>query len=119
MKIGTTNGAPTGEDKALLDLAAKAAMLQLKWSASQGFGEYGGIKTWNPLEDDGDALRLANRLNIPISSAEAVSGDGSVFLGYVEAGGVREDYRGNIEARHSATRRAIVRAAADIGRKQA
>ena len=118
MKIGTTNRAPTGEDKDLLGLAIKAAGLTLRWSAVDGFSEYGGIKPWNPLEDDGDALRLANLLNIPIEGTEAVNGDNTVFCGYVDAGGCREEYRGNVASRHSATRRAIVRAAAEIGKQQ-
>lgn len=74
---------------------------------------------WNPLTDDGDALRLAVKLNLRISiEAERAGGitvewnsdgDGSALSDveeYAPIGG--DDY--------AATRRAIVRAAAEIGK---
>lgn len=53
-------------DKELLELAAKAAGIKptinaVGWPAwTTGHGS--GCFAWNPLEDDGDALRLAVRL---------------------------------------------------------
>lgn len=67
--------------------------------------------TWNPLKDDGDALRLAVRLHLDIEFwrgfCEVVVSDGDVdFL-------ASEMYSDDMLA---ATRRAIVRAAAEIGK---
>lgn len=76
---------------------------------------------WNPLDDDGDALRLGMSLNIDVqfntdedeqttsaiapSPERPMSGEGWSFT---------EGWRGD---KGSATRRAIVRAAAEIGKK--
>jgi len=62
---------------------------------------------WNPLIDDGDALRLAVKLNIPFHSNPVWS---EVFGG---VGGIVEQNNGDP---YAATRRAIVRAAAKIGK---
>jgi len=61
---------------------------------------------WNPLTDDGDALRLAVRLNIPVFPYEDETSTGTV--------GVVAKNFGSKEAN---TRRAIVMAAAEIGRQ--
>jgi len=93
-------------DKELLELAAKAAgmdglglfwneRLKCLWDA-EGF-------TFDPLEDDGDALRLAVKLVLGIRF-------------YIDGVGVGESYEMNNADPHAATRRAIVRAAAEIGR---
>lgn len=77
-------------DKELLELAAKAA-----------FGEFGKQIVeggWNPLTDDGDALRLA------------VKCLGVYMLKYSS-----EDWEYCKQDGYAATRRAIVRAAAAIG----
>lgn len=52
----------------LLTLAAKAADLtpKLKYSAKGGFTFYDPPVSWNPLADDGDALRLAVKLGMSI-----------------------------------------------------
>jgi len=69
---------------------------------------------WNPLDDDGDALRLAVKLNIDVFF------HASRVEGHVAGGRIppvraieREDYG---DDPLTATRRAIVRAAAEIGR---
>lgn len=82
-------------DRELLELAAKAAGLPwYQWVIE-------GDDSWNPLTDDGDALRLAVHLGLL---------GGHEFEHYR----AREVMNGNgIE---TATRRAIVRAAAEIGR---
>jgi hypothetical protein len=57
---------------------------------------------WNPLNNDGDALRLAVKLRINVTPEY-------LFTGPWEDGGkLRDPY--------AATRRAIVRAAAEIGK---
>jgi hypothetical protein len=90
----------------LLELAAKAAGLSF-WQEN----------SWNPLDDDGDALRLAVKLNIDVffhaSRVEShVAGGRIPPVRAIE----REDYGDDPLA---ATRRAIVRAAAEIGRNMA
>lgn len=67
--------------------------------------------SWNPLNDDGDALRLAIQLNILVNpdgnSVEVINDDGySVAYNYADFGSKAE-----------AVRRAIVQAAAEIGKK--
>lgn len=86
-------------DRELLELAAKAI-------GGVAFESLGGwalakssmSKLWNPLEDDGDALRLAVKLgdDIQVMKNKAIYSDSELC---------------------AATRRAIVRAAAEIGRK--
>ena len=95
-------------DRELLELAAKAAgMTLLDRPAVHSFGHglmtTGGV--WSPLTDDGDALRLAVKLRLIVEPGRAwVSKYGPM---------VGEDV---LPCPYAATRRAIVRAAADIGR---
>ena len=111
-------------DRELLELAAKAAGIEIAWhkwvidpKATGGccFALVGTYTYWNPLTDDGDALRLAVKLrqmhiDIDIESTAAyrndVHGIPRQFAG--------EPHNGDPLA---ATRRAIVRAAAEIGRQ--
>lgn len=104
-------------DRELLEKAAKAAGLDFRWEAGfpgemeeptvfdeEGFGDY-----WNPLVEDGDALRLSVSLEIAVD----------YFLIDVYA---RNDMSEPVtelygEDRFAATRRAIVRAAAAMGEK--
>lgn len=113
-------------DKELLELAAKAYgfgdKFWLMWTETEypkNSGRYGAFwncyghgdtaQLWNPLTDDGDALRLAVKLEINIAMyAQRV-----------------KTYVDNLPRAHqeefgtdpcAATRRAIVRAAAEIGR---
>lgn len=70
---------------------------------------------WNPLEDDGDALRLAVKLGLCVAIFPK---DHETMVGYPKG----EHDGGNIIESHNsdpfaATRRAIVMAAAEIGRK--
>ena len=93
-------------DRELLELAAKAAELT-NWKFYEehpfdgyprhSFGMRLGVNRWNPLTDDGDALRLAVDLKIIKNSHQWL-----------------DEF-----ANHAATRRAIVRAAAEIGRSMA
>ncbi|MBO2889549.1 MULTISPECIES: hypothetical protein [Pseudomonas] len=108
-------------DQQLLDLAAKAAMragLKLECpdeldgvyvSRCSGRNGY----TWNPLEDDGDALRLAMKLGICIQFIPECD----TACAYQERSTTGEPFNvhvaglGDIE-----TRRVIAQAAAEIGK---
>src|SRR5690554_3623506 len=97
-------------DRELLELAAKAA----GYNAFPGHAAQMMDSGWNPLEDDGDALRLAVTLGliVDIGLDEHVTAvDYTTPL--AEDGFVLE---GHFPDRCAATRRAIVRAAAEIGR---
>lgn len=94
-------------DRELLELAAKAMgfvqhhsyrekLNSLLWISESGFPA-----TWSPLTDDGDALRLAVKLSLFWEQME-------LFDMFFEA----EEKTDKL----AATRRAIVRAAAEIGR---
>lgn len=113
-------------DKELLDLAAKAVGLtpaadsdqewvddgqggvtgQFEWKDAEG-GEL--LYHWNPLTDDGDALRLAVKTGEPfVVRSRCVT----------TMGGLVEDFDPAVSGDDlRATRRAIVRAAAAIGEK--
>jgi len=113
-------------DKELLELAAKAAGYVGEWKYLEAFN--GRIAGWyfvladhsvfNPLKDDGDALRLAVKLEIDLqhnwgSVIAIYTRNDSVKIGvpsHAEVGG--DEYKDRLVA----TRRAIVRAAAEIGR---
>lgn len=105
-------------DKELLTLAAKAAgydktrtcVDEWFWVLTNGNDWH----PWNPLTDDGDALRLAVKLNMDMRF-DAFS-DGAVVLTECvwKPAGMEVEYLN--EDPYAATRRAIVRAAAEIGR---
>lgn len=109
-------------DSELLEMAAKAADLELQqWVESRNTFFLEPYQChWNPLENDGDALRLAVKLRLRIDhnhSADQqrwVAADRNGCEGcYAPVSCVEDEFE---EAdRHAATRRAIVRAAAQIG----
>ncbi len=109
-------------DRELLEAAARAAGIERSvggdlWSSARG-------QLWNPLTDDGDALRLAVRLRLDVLTYQLQDGDfrrvavtlescGSIS--YVEQGnefGSSLDDAGMV-------RRAIVRAAAAMANSKA
>ena len=98
-------------DREFLKLAAKAAGRGSKWWMESVWN--GPDKVWNPITDDGDALRLAVKLGIRVCP---VTADGrNAYAAHDRlAGGVGEPHNDDPLA---ATRRAIVRAAAEIGRQ--
>jgi hypothetical protein len=99
-------------DRELLVLAAKAAGIDWFDEPALQAGKGLHMKSgpfWNPLADDGDALRLAVKLHMSVS----INSDATdVYDG--ERSHLRELHHANAGA---ATRRAIVRAAAAIGEK--
>lgn len=100
-------------DRELLINAAKAAKLQGEPCAN-GWDERWPLG-WNPLTDDGDALRLAVKLSIRLTefkdtvvkSRGVAWKDGYASCSLWEPEGTDP---------YAATRRAIVRAAAEIGK---
>lgn len=106
-------------DRELLELAAKAAGNLAQWDCSdRGMMVLApsGIDTltWNPLTDDGDALRLAVKLGLFIDTYQPATTVGNVVDKDSLACKTRVEDQGNDP--HAATRRAIVRAAAEIGK---
>ena len=104
-------------DRELLEKAAKAAGMWKElfslndddlpdFNEEKGFRLAWGKGWWNPLTDDGDALRLAVKLMITphidgnLTDAEGMNGN------FTES---------HFDDPYAATRRAIVRAAAAIG----
>jgi hypothetical protein len=106
-------------DRELLELAAKAAGIDYYTRAQSG-GMLTDNGEWNPLTDDGDALRLAVKLGIDVSFPLYRKPDpptvhaGRYWDTYVSCWYPFEERKG--EDPYAATRRAIVRAAAEIGR---
>ena len=105
-------------DRELLELAARAAGIELgAWhpdKKSYWVGEFYSGKEWNPLTDDGDALRLAVKLNMQI----VITGKSdSLDVGITDARSTESGWEKaiHIKCPYDATRRAIVRAAAAIG----
>jgi hypothetical protein len=109
-------------DRKLLEMAAKAAEIGGAWEWPRGakaptYWRDADGKAWNPLTDDGDALRLAVKLDIDLireslddvpstpTHVKAQSWD----LEFSASEALGDDP-------YAATRRAIVRAAAEIGR---
>ena len=112
-------------DKTLLELAARASGYGLcidnAGNRFTNFPDKTGWQTmvpWNPLTDDGDALRLAVKLMIDFYIGDD-SGE-AAYAGYYksDAGGLRQRFiiqRFAVgPSPYAATRRAIVRAAAAI-----
>lgn len=103
-------------DRELLEMAAKAVGIKTSaWHEIEhpkNSGIYGAFycydSYWNPLADDGDALRLAVKLDI------SLLGDfpQNIVVVAFDARRIIEKYDGD---QYAATRRAIVRAAAAIG----
>jgi hypothetical protein len=108
----TTGGSMT--DRELLEKAAKAAGFETaefqNWPGMDvryGFTEaiWNGEQYWNPLTEDGDALRLAVKLNLIVEI-------GADFI-YAFRTDVGSEEHATSDP-YAATRRAIVRAAAAI-----
>lgn len=100
-------------DRELLRLAAIACgELVGEWKNNEAYFD-GVLSRWNPLEDDGDALRLVVMLQLGISIPPVVDGRVDVVTFYGPIISIVE-YPQNGD-RAAAVRRAIVRVAASIG----
>ena len=112
-------------DRELLELAARAAAIELrpmevKNVTKTGDDRFIGYMTkaeqwprgwFNPLTDDGDALRLAVNLNMHLRIDH--DREPCRVTAYMDGADAREV----IDDPYAATRRAIVRAAAAIGKE--
>ena len=106
-------------DRELLELAAKAAGVAGFWvDDGLNTGSNATPAVWNPLDDDGDALRLAVKLGIDVVWADI--GDGPHVLTGNRLGPFSIEKLPirmfAFDKELAATRRAIVRAAAEIGK---
>ena len=119
----------------LLKMAAKAAGIKVKWITRHDVGITDSYivplpehahhfilnkypyPCWDPLEDDGDALRLLIACELETYVGNDDEGKPEQYVGYRSKSGqihyVAEPHGSDVGA---ATRRAIVRAAAEIGR---
>jgi len=109
-------------DRELLELAAKAYGAKMSdytdrtpdhWIAERIAGSRSWL-AWNPLEDDGDALRLAVKLGIGVEPFEVGCNITSVWTN--DETFTHTEPHGNDP--YAATRRAIVRAAYEIGKQE-
>lgn len=103
------------EDHELLKLAAKAAGVDYHIDHLDGCPKLvADGRVLNPLFDDGDALRLHAIMAFNVYYIRPW-----VFVQdpeYASGVSVTEEYDDDLESKLTATRRAIVRAAAEIGR---
>jgi len=114
-------------DRELLEMAAKAAGIPANMWAEPGelisdkggwvqFIGYGQASVWNPLTDDGDALRLAVNLRMRVAFPESstTAQVPSTVIASAPRGLAFMDVLGTNPC--AATRLVIVRAAAAIGK---
>ena len=109
-------------DRELLELSAKA--VGMEYPNGQTYCETMGVwgmlekrpySWWNPLTDDGDALRLAVKLGMRIG---VLLGDAHYSIAHEWVGNGRDDCLVKHGADpYASTRRAIVLAAAEIGKE--
>jgi hypothetical protein len=115
-------------DRELLEDAAKAAGMTLKWGEKYKLGDdiidctdipYAKSNQpdeadmhWNPLTDDGDAFRLMVKLELLVDTNGM-----HVQVGFPYEAPLAYEKMGVLDDPYAATRRAIVRAAAEIGKE--
>ena len=103
------------QEREMLELAAKAAGIVVNQWREDDYGLVAWIepedKHWSPLDDDGDALRLAVALNFTVS---VCSHEVEVFTEEGECTSTAFAYD---EDKGGIVRRIIVRAAAEIGKQ--
>jgi len=108
-------------DRELLEAAAKAAGILIYFDdvgqcCQRVPGDQLSTYLWEPLEDDGDALRLAVKLRLRVCTPTTDTDCALVSNGNVVAYSEDELEEVTITDLYAATRRAIVRAAAEIGK---
>jgi hypothetical protein len=106
------------KDRELFEMAAKAIGIRIKLTKSKvEEGKLfclringGETKPWNPLDHDGDALRLAVQLKIDVKHYDYY------VVGWFDRGYIGTGKIAYGDDPYAATRRAITRAAAEIGK---
>ena len=116
------------DDRTLLERAARAAGIGFnnKRTSYPSPALYRGVSGpvdeqgwWNPLTDDGDALRLAVKLNLDILQDPVTSISNGVEVVANEGGDVKVwAWEERAPDPYAATRRAIVRAAAAMAKDE-
>ena len=102
-------------DRELLELAAKAAGMP---THTDGVGVVmAHHPSWNPLTDDGDALRLAVKLGLDLD-LHGCNSTHPYACAFDCNRNISEEEQPDNGDPCAATRRAIVRAAAEIGRNK-
>lgn len=109
------------DDRQILEMAAKAAGFDFEWRNNPDecglpcmAHVHNGVfqEWWRPLDDDGDALRLAVKMRFEIQCYPGMAGviydDGTPDGGYIQ----QNPEKGQSDG--MAVRRAIVRAAAEM-----
>jgi hypothetical protein len=122
------------DDKELIELAAKAAGIGIRgWFKHESCdgnvwysivtttdhspkGSFGTMHVWNPLTDDGDALRLAVKLGLTVVHYREPDHNDGVSVAYAPSFG--KPVLASENGFDAATRRAIVRAAAALADNQ-
>jgi hypothetical protein len=103
-------------DREMLEFAAKAAGIDLQETEDGFEADFDDSRVWNPLADDGDALRLMVSIGIRDYFGLEVQKhcvQATCFEPWEHC--EYEEYKNQDPL--AATRRAIVRAAAEIGRQ--
>lgn len=104
-------------DRELLELAAKAAGIPLKPDFKERFDYYMADKLmWNPLTNDGDALRLAVKVGLRDYFGIEIHKTLSQCTAFEPWEHCECEEHNEDNDPYIATRRAIVRAAAEIGK---
>lgn len=106
-------------DREMLELAAKATGLRVRWHESSHYGatmeimeDESGGPPWNPLTDDGDLIRLESALEMSVLWFS----DRVEVAEYKKRVLCTERYSSFSGDRHAARRAASVRAAATVGK---
>lgn len=105
-------------DKELLKFAAKA-INKKNWQCTSFYSDArcdsNGVPYWNPLTNDSDALRLAVKLHIELYFvAPSTKPNWTTVASIKDCHLITECF----DDHYAATRRAIVRAAAEIGKEK-
>ena len=104
-------------DRELLELAAKAAEMNYVHELCGYYSdqEFNEVVHWNPITDDGDALRLAVKLGLSVCNSPRI---GTSWVCNEHGRNIAEVVHDDAVSfnPYAATRRAIVRAAAEIGK---